>query len=141
MSFPGLTATRIREHLAPTIETAKGHLRLQKQHVQSTNPSYKSKKHVVGAHELIDLKNLLGVDGTGRHPVTSVSGMQNMIILIGCDSNCIRIVPVKSRKSEHLVEACKSTHDWLLKDEGFEAQLLRSDNEISKLMILSLIHI
>ena len=29
MSFPGLTATRIREHLPPSIETAKGHLQLQ----------------------------------------------------------------------------------------------------------------
>ena len=134
MSFPGLTATRIREHLSPRVETAKGHLRLQRQHVQSTNPNYKSKKHLIGTHEIIDLKNLLGMDGTGRYPITSASGMQCMIIFIDYNSNHIKIVPVKSRKSEHLVEAYKKTHEWF-KEKGFEAQLLRLDNEISKLMI------
>ena len=127
MSFPGLTTTRIREHLAPSIETAKGHLRLQRQHVQSTTPSHRSKKHFIGTHEITDLKNPLGMDGTGRHPITSASGMQ-------CNSNCIIIVPVKSRKSEHLVEAHKGTCEWH-KERGFEAQPLRLDNETSKLMI------
>ena len=65
MSFPGLTATRIREHLAPSIETAKGHLRPQRQHVQPTTPTCRSKKHSVGTHEITDLKNLLGMYGTG----------------------------------------------------------------------------
>ena len=134
MSFPGLTATGIREHLAPCVETAKGHLRLQRQHVQSTNPTCRSKKHVIGTHESVDLKNLLGMDGTGRCPITSASGMQCMIIFIDCNSDCIRIVPVKSQKSEHLVEACKGTCEWC-KERGFEAQLLKLDNEISKLMI------
>ena len=134
MSFPGLTATRIREHLAPTIETAKGHLKLQRQHIQSTSQNYRSKTHTIGAHEMVDLKNLLGVDGTGRYPITSASGMQCMIIFIDHNSNYIRIVPVKSRKSEHLVEAYKTTYEWY-KDKGFEAELLRLDNEISKLMI------
>ena len=60
MSFPGLTTTRIREHLTSSIETAKGHLKLQRQHVQSTNPNYKSKKHLIGTHKIIDLKSLLG---------------------------------------------------------------------------------
>ena len=134
MSFPGLTATRIREHLAPTIETAKGHLRPQRQHVQSTSQNYRSKTHTISAHEMVDLKNLLGMDGTGRYPITSASGMQCVIIFIDCNSNYIRIVPVKSRKSEHLVEAYKGTYKWY-KERGFEAQLLQLDNEISKLMI------
>ena len=74
------------------------------------------------------------MDGSGQHLVTSVSGMQCVIILIDCNSNCIRVVPMKSRKSEHLVEARKGTHEWF-KEKGFEAQLLRLDNEISELMI------
>ena len=57
-----------------------------------------------------------------------------MIVFIDHNSNHIRIVPVKSRKSEHLVEAYKGTCEWY-KEKGFEAQLLRLDNEISKLMI------
>ena len=57
-----------------------------------------------------------------------------MLIFIDHNSNHIRIVPIKSRKSEHLVEACKETHAWF-KERGFEAELLRLDNEISKLMI------
>ena len=83
---------------------------------------------------MVDLKNPLGMDGTGQCPITSASGMQHMIVFIDHNSNHIQIVPVKSRKSEHLVEACKETHDWH-KEKGFEAQLLRLDNEMSKLMI------
>ena len=134
MSFPGLTAPRIREHLSPSIETAKGHLRPQRQHVQSTNPTCRSKKHITGTHKITDLKNPLGKDGTGRCPIISASGMQCMLIFIDCNSNHIRIVPVKSRKSEHPVEAHKGTCEWH-KDRGFEAQSLRLDNEMSKLMI------
>ena len=137
MSFPGLTSSRLREHLAPSIATAKGHLKLQRQHVQSTNPTYRSKKHSIGAHELIDLKNMLGMDGTGRYPITSASGTRYIIVFIDYNSNYIRLVPVKSRKSEHLVEAYKTTHTWY-KDKGFEAELLRLDNEISKLMITAI---
>ena len=102
--------------------------------MKSTHPTYKSKKHFIGTHEITDLKNLLGMDGTGCHPITSASGMQCMIIFIDYNSNYIRIVPVKSRKSEHLVEAYKETHEWF-KEKGFEAQLLKLDNEVSKLMI------
>ena len=87
MNFPGLTASRTREHLGPSIETAKGHLRLQQQHVHSTNPNCKSKKHTIGTHEMVDPKNLLGMDGTGRHPITSASGMQCIVIFIDCNSN------------------------------------------------------
>ena len=56
-----------------------------------------------------------------------------MIVFIDYNSNYIRIVPVKSRKSEHLVEAHKTTCDWH-KARGFEAEPLRLDNETSKLM-------
>ena len=57
-----------------------------------------------------------------------------MIVFVDCNSNHIRIVPVKSQKSEHPVEAHKRTHEWC-EDGGFEAQPLQLDNETSKLMI------
>ena len=133
-SFPGLAAARVNHYCDEKLLTSKGHLKPQRQHVQPTSPKFRNKKLAISTHEVQDLKNLMGMDGTGRHPITSASGMQHMLVFIDHNSNCIRIAPIKSRKSEHLVEACKATHTWF-KERGFEAELLRLDNEISKLMI------
>ena len=37
-TWPGLTAALISKHLPKSINTAKGHMKLQRQHVRSTNP-------------------------------------------------------------------------------------------------------
>ena len=126
-SVPGLTATRVKQHCNNKTQTQKGHLKLQRQHVQSTTQKHRTTKHTVSTHEVQDLKNLLGMDATRRCPITAASGMQCMLV-------CIRIVPIKSMKSEHLVEACTNTHTWF-KERGVEAELFRLDNEISKSMI------
>ena len=52
-SFPGLSSTRVRQYCTNKIETAKGHLKLQRQHVQSTNniaTKRRSNVHNVSIH-------------------------------------------------------------------------------------------
>ena len=74
-SFPGLTAACVKLYCDEKTQTAKGHLKLQRQHVQSTSPKHRTKKHTTSTHEIHDPKNTLGMDGTGRCPITAASGM------------------------------------------------------------------
>merc|ERR1711884_164733 len=52
-SFPGLTSQRVRQYCTNKMETAKGHLKLQRQHVQSTKPTARSPRntrHTISTH-------------------------------------------------------------------------------------------
>ena len=138
-SFPGLTSNRVRQFCTKKIETAKGHLKLQRQHVQSSQPQNKqlhSKHHKVSVH-ITELKNLIIMDLTGRYPITSMRGHKYLLIMIDWDSNYIKIIPVKSRKSHTIVNAYKEGYHWF-KDRGFTAQLLKLDNEVSKALITAI---
>ena len=88
-SFPGLTAAQVNLYCNSKTQTAKGHLELQRQHIQSTTLRHRTKKHTISTHEVQDLKNILGMDGTGRYPITSASGMQYMLVFIDHNSNYI----------------------------------------------------
>jgi len=99
-SFPGLTSERVRMYCNKKEETAKGHLKLQRQHVQSTNPlnQLKRKQHQISTH-LTEVKNLISKDMTGRYPITSRQGNKYILIIIDWDTNYIKLIPMKSRKS------------------------------------------
>ena len=134
-SFPGLTNDRVKKYCTNKVETAKGHLKLQRQHVNSTQPSrtQKSKTHDVTVH-IIDLNGILGMDMTGRYPITSKRGHKYILTLIDCDSNYIKLIPLKSRKSETMVRAYQEAYEWY-KSHGFIPRLLKLDNEISNALI------
>ena len=99
-SFPGLTSARVRQYCTNKLETAKGHMKLQRQHTQSTKPSIersRSNKHRISTH-IKELKNLVSMDLTGRYPVTSRRGYKYILIMVDWDSNYIKLIPLKSRK-------------------------------------------
>ena len=107
-SFPGLTSRRVRQYCTNKIETAKGHLKLQRQHVNSTRPKQiRTTKHAMTTH-LIESKNQLSMDMTGRYPITSKRGNQYILVMIDWDSNYIKLIPLKSRKTEMYVAAYKA---------------------------------
>ena len=54
--------------------------------------------------------------------------------MVDWDSNYIKLMPIKSRKSETLVAAYKEAYHWF-QEQGFKAHLLRLDNEVSKILI------
>lgn len=118
------------------METAKGHPKLQQQHVQSTK--YKpprSNKHSISTH-LIEVKNQVSVDITGRYTITSSRrGNKYILIMIDWDSNYIKlIVSLKSRNAESYVTAYQEGYNWFLK-HGFQSEVLKIDNEISDTLI------
>merc|ERR1711884_734697 len=124
-SFPGLTSQRVRQYCFNKMETAKGHLKLQRQHVQSTKPtttSIRSIKHTISTH-LIEAKNQLSMDMTGRYPITSRRGNKYILIMVDWDSNYIKLIPLKSRKADTYVAAYQDGYQWFLK-HGVQATLL-----------------
>ena len=80
---------------------------------------------------ITDLKHEIGMM-TGRYPLTSQKGNKYILTMIDCDSNYIKLVPLKSRKA--MVTAYKEAYAWY-KSKGFTARLLKLDNEISKTLI------
>ena len=74
------------------------------------------------------------MDMTGRYPITSRQGNKYVLIMIDWDSNYIKLIPMKSRKSQNLVAAFETGYQWF-RDKGFSAELLKLDNEISKALI------
>jgi hypothetical protein len=60
------------------------------------------------------------------------------MVMYDFDSNYINVVPIKSRKSSELVAAFKECYDDL-KRRGFEAQVLRLDNEISAELLAAIL--
>ena len=75
-TWPGLTASLISKHLPKSINTTKGHMKLQRQHVRSTQPPpvldlpppVRSKQIFM---TILEPKNLLSTDLTGRFRVLS----------------------------------------------------------------------
>ena len=136
-SFPGLTSARVRQYCTNKVETAKGHLKLQRQHVQSTQTTSsrrpRSNTHEVSAH-IRELKNLISKDLTGRYPITSRRGYKYVLIMVDWDSDYIKLIPLKSRKSDAIVTAYRDAYNWFI-SHGFRASLLKLDNEVSKLLI------
>ena len=111
-SFPGLTSGRVRQYCTNKLETAKGHLKLQRQHVNSTKPKQlRSHRHTVSIH-FIEPKNQLSMDMTGRYPITSKRGTKYILIMVDWDSNYIKLMPLKSRKAETYVTAYREGYEW-----------------------------
>ena len=78
------------------------------------------------------------MDMTGRYPITSKQGNQYILIMIDWDSNYIKLIPLKSRKTETYVKAYKEGYDWF-KSLGIQARLLKLDNEISNSLIQAIV--
>ena len=144
LTWPGLTAARVRRFLPKTEETAIGHMQAQRGHVRSTKPSVTSPElrtaldkvrnlrlHLLSTSELeADWKHMTASDQTGRFPLTSRRGHQYIMILYDYDTNYIFAEPIKSRHQDELVRAYKKCHD-ILTGRGFRIRFHKMDNETS----------
>ena len=79
---------------------------------------------------LKELKGIIGTDQTGRFPVLSRRGHRYIFILTDIDTDFIYAVPIKSRKTEALIQAFEEAHTMLTKS-GFTPVLQRMDHETS----------
>ena len=100
-------------------------------------PQQKPKSNVrrIGtiAFDETQMKNMIGVDFMGRYPTKSRDGNKYILIMYDYDTNYIRGIPVKERKAEAYLKAFKTIFDDLTA-KGFKPELVRLDNEASKLL-------
>ena len=151
-SWPGLTAARVRKYCSAKPQTSYGHMRLIKQHVQSTKPTQpndnnkqpdepkeRSKNHDVEVYLIDDMENYIAMDTCGRYPITSARGHKYIFVLLDRDTNRVYLRTMKSRKSHALIEAYADCYQQLLA-AGFTAKLVRLDNEISEDLVAAIKH-
>ena len=78
-----------------------------------------------------DLNNTIAMDLLGRFPITSATGNNYIFIMYDCDSNYIKPVAMKARKTDKIIRCYGECYDYY-KKLGFTAKLLKLDNEVSK---------
>ena len=81
-----------------------------------------------------ELKHTISTDLPGRYPITSALGHKYIFLMVDYDSNYIHAVPLKSRKAEALVKGFNECYN-VLHANGFDTDIVRLDNEVSKLLI------
>jgi hypothetical protein len=147
ITWPGLTAARVRQFLPKSEETAAGHMTAQRSNVRTTKPPENSPElrsalqkvrnlrlHLLSTKELEqEWKHKTASDQTGRFPLTSRRGHKYIMILYDYDTNYIFAEPIKSRETDELVRAYTKCHDILTK-RGFTVKYHKMDNETSKLL-------
>ena len=162
ISWPGLTPSRVKKYLPKSMETVMGHMKLVRQGTRSTKTQQEplpepeptpdqelesstetrptsqelGRQRNIGTCSipLKDLKGMIGTDQTGRFPITSDRGHKYIFIMYDVDTEYIRGIPIKSRKTDELIRAFQEGYAELTKC-GFEPVLHRIDNETSKALI------
>ena len=116
-TWPSLTSKLVCKHLPESPETAKGHLKQDRQKIRSTKPSIATAYHVLPSqhapsaqsHQLfvktVELTGKVSTYQTGRFPVTSSRGSKYLMVLYYHNSNAIIPEPIKSRIEAELIRA------------------------------------
>ena len=150
-SWPGLTVALIYKHLAKSLATSMGHLRMQQKNIQSTTIAT-----VIPLAESIDFSpsqeptnprtntmyaSMVAAtnirrsysDQTGRFPVQSSRGNNYVFILYDHDSNAILSIPLKNRQAKSIADAWQTCHTRL-QTNGYAPDLHIIDNECSDIL-------
>jgi hypothetical protein len=149
--LPGLSLTTLKKY-PPSLEaTVMGHLDNRRKNTQSTKrpphreatspaalmaeqedfyppseaPNTRTHLCYIAASEP---KHIVYSDQTGRLPYASTMGNQYVLVAYDHDSNFIFMRPIKSRKSQHLLEAIQDIYKILARS-GFQPKFHRLDNE------------
>ena len=155
-TWPGLTSSRVRQHLPPSEHTTMGHMRMISKGIRSTQPKPTVQEPdepepapipmtvptdnmydvYVGCFEnpLYDDRNTVGVDLSGRYPNTSFDGHKYIYVMVDSITNYINAKGLRSRKIGELQRGFEECYNDL-KRKGFIARLVKLDNEISKEMV------
>lgn len=142
-TWPGLTAELVTKYLPPTIATAKGHLKQERQGLQSTKqpPSFDESSFPLPTNnkKTNDLVLLLSdqhtftkayLDLTGKFPVQSSRGNNYILVVYYHDANAILVQPLKNRNSPTIMDAWQSIYQRL-QQAGVAPNLWILDNECS----------
>ena len=126
-TWPGLTPTTVLRLFPDSIETAKGHLKGQRQGIRSTRQKTldrlveKAKNHITQAHEdsppsnvfchqdifshIEDMSNTIHTDQTCGFPYTSQQGNRYIMVAIHLNANYIFNEPMKHRTEGEIMSA------------------------------------
>jgi len=110
-TWPTITPNNVRRHFPESDETAKGHMKKQRQGVRSTrvleNPEItvptiaKVKDIYIKVHNATET---IHTDQTGRFPATSSKGNQYIMILVEIDGNFIDAEPMKNKSEGSMIK-------------------------------------
>lgn len=134
-TWPGLTAARVRQYLPDTNEvTVMGQQKLIRQGICSTTKPPRSRKHKVKVSIVDNISNTTSMDLPGQYPVTSSVGHKYIFIMYDLDSNFIKPVAMKLRETNEMLRCFEECYAHF-KAAGFVAQLIKTNNEVSKRLI------
>jgi hypothetical protein len=119
-TWPGLTSDDlVKKHLPKSLAAAKGHLRQERQGLQSTqpppvplaipDPEPNTRTHVVFMKP-IEITGKIYSNQIGRFPLTSSCGNKYIMLVYDVDSNSITTEPLKSRNELELLRAYSKIH-------------------------------
>jgi len=154
-TWPGLTANMIARHFPDSIETAKGHLKGQRQGIRSTKQTAIHKLvtaaevHIKQEHgdspppaptrqndlfvHIADLSETIHTDQTGGFPYLSQRGNRYIMVAIHLDANYIFVEAMKNRTEGEMIRAYQKTINRMrAAGLGVKKQVL--DNECSAAM-------
>ena len=152
-TWPGLTVGMINRHFPDSVETAKGHLKGQRQGIRSTKqktlnqrvetkavtlnqddgdspPPAITRHHDIFC-QLADLSDTIHTDQTGGFPFMSQRGNRYIMVAIHLDANYIFNEPMKNRTEGEITAAYQRIiHRMRAAGLGLKKHIL--DNEASK---------
>ena len=141
-TWPGLTVGMINRHFLDSVETAKGHLKGQRQGIQSTKQKALDKlvkmaavtikqeqehsptttiarHHDIFCH-ITDLTKTIHTDQTGGFPFTSQQGNLYIMVAIHLDANYFFNEPMKNRTEGEMMATYQRIIDRILPNTGLK---------------------
>ena len=154
-TWPGLTANMIHRHFPDSIETAKGHLKGQRQGIRSTKQMALRKLletetvHIKQEHPdspttdfarhndmfvyVVDLSETIHTDQTGGFPFLSQRGNRYIMVAIHLDANYIFVEAMKNRTEGEMIRAHQKMINRM-RNAGLGVKKQVLDNECSAAM-------
>ncbi|KAL7523842.1 hypothetical protein ACHAXR_000839 [Thalassiosira sp. AJA248-18] len=141
-TWPGLTTKAVYKFFPESEETQKGHMKGQRQNFRSTKPTNDTpkeekpseipppkKEHSIFV-KVVDLKETMYSDQTGKFPYLSSRGMRYIMVAFHTDPNYIFAEPMRNRTERQMIEAYDKIVQKM-KSGGLGIKLHILDNEIS----------
>eukprot|EP00957_Ditylum_brightwellii_P125211 9544748-Ditylum_brightwellii.AAC.1 len=151
-TLPGLTEKLVQKNLHKSNATVKGHLNQARKNVRSTKPKAKiihvnkdmlnnfdltevltehSNDHYIAMYNLnIKESSRTFANFTGKFPITSTSGNNDILVLYDYDSIAILSIAMKNRTVGEIIHAYNSLHAHLT-DRGLTPKYQILDNDAS----------
>ncbi|MCP4746067.1 MAG: hypothetical protein GY874_07980, partial [Desulfobacteraceae bacterium] len=135
-TWPGLTEEAVNKYYPESDETQKGHMKGQRQGLRSTTdappkPTQPPKKRHETFMKVIDMRETMYTDQTGKFPYLSSRGNQYQMVVYHSDANYIFAKPLKNRTKGQIIEAYNRIIKRMKKG-GLSVKKHILDNKISE---------